>query len=56
MNKEEVKVKKLEIELEELKIEREKISHKNRMEQLEIRKEIAKLYRPKKKKKQEKYK
>lgn len=49
-----IRVKELEIELEEIRIKRHKIMHDYRMEELAVRKEIAKLYRPKKKKKEKK--
>lgn len=42
------KTLKLEIELEKIKMERNRELHGFKMEELEIRKEIAKLYRPKK--------
>lgn len=45
----EIKLKKLEIELEKIKIEKNEKLHGYKMEALNVRKEIAKLYRPKKK-------
>lgn len=61
MMSEELEIKKLEIKLEELKAKRMDKMHLNKMAELEIRKEIAILYRSKKqlikiKKQQEKKK
>lgn len=50
MASDEIKVKELEIKLEQLRAKRMDKMHLNRMEQLQIRKEIAQLYHPKKKK------
>ncbi len=58
MMSEELEIKKLEIKLEELRAKRMDKMHLNKMAELEIRKEIAILYRSKKQlikiKKQEK--
>ena len=49
MTKEEIEVKELEIKLEQLKIIKQEQLHNFRMEEFRIKKEIAKLYHPKKK-------
>ncbi len=49
MTKNDIVVKGLEIELEKIKMERDEKLHKYKMDELSLRKEIAKLYRPKKK-------
>ena len=43
-----LRFKELEIELENLKIKKLREAHDYKMEELAVRKEIAKLYRPKK--------
>ena len=48
MSKEEIEIKKLEIKLEQLRAKRMDKLHLNKMEQLKIRLEIAKIYRSKK--------
>lgn len=50
MVSDEIKVKELEIELEKLKIKKLREAHKFKVIQLGLKKEIAQLYRPKKKK------
>ena len=48
MTKEDLELKRLEIKLEEIKLKKEKFRHSYIMEQLEIKKEIALIYRSKK--------